>query len=158
MVYPGYFSRYSDMATGWTTEEPRLDSWRGKYFFSVPHRLGRPCVQHSLLFNGCQGIFPGGKRPERERDRSPPSTAEVNNAWIYISTPLYIFLAWCLIKHKDKYTCTFTLKCTIFCDVTQCSLVEVACSNLFACSNYFSTLKMEAVNSIKLLSDYIASQ
>jgi len=30
----------------------------------------------------------GVKRPGRETDRSPPSSAEVKNAWRYTSTPL----------------------------------------------------------------------
>jgi hypothetical protein len=29
----------------------------------------------------------GGKRSEREADHAPPSSAEVKNAWDYISTP-----------------------------------------------------------------------
>jgi len=31
----------------------------------------------------------GVKRPGREADLSPPSSAEVKNAWIYTSTPQY---------------------------------------------------------------------
>jgi hypothetical protein len=38
----------------------------------------------------------GVKRPGREADDSPPSNAEVKNAWSYTSTPHYAFLAWCL--------------------------------------------------------------
>jgi len=30
---------------------------------------------------------PGVKRPVREADHSPPSNAEVKNAWSYTSTP-----------------------------------------------------------------------
>jgi hypothetical protein len=33
------------------------------------------------------GYFLGVKRPEREADHSPPSSAEVKNAWSYTSTP-----------------------------------------------------------------------
>jgi len=32
-------------------------------------------------------IFSGVMRPEREADHSPPSSAEVKNAWRYTSTP-----------------------------------------------------------------------
>jgi hypothetical protein len=32
-------------------------------------------------------LFPQVKRPEREADHSPQSTAEVKNAWSYTSTP-----------------------------------------------------------------------
>jgi len=36
----------------------------------------------------------GVTRPGREADRSPPSSAEVGNAWSYTSTPPYVFLEW----------------------------------------------------------------
>jgi hypothetical protein len=44
------------------------------------------------------------KRPGREADHSPPSSAEVKNAWSYTSTPQYVFVAWCLVKHRDNFT------------------------------------------------------
>jgi hypothetical protein len=37
----------------------------------------------------------------------PPASAEVN-AWSYTSTPQYVFMAWCLVKHRDNFTFTFT--------------------------------------------------
>jgi hypothetical protein len=43
-------------------------------------------------------LFPGIKRPGREADHSPPSSADVKNAWNYTSTPPYAFMVWCLIK------------------------------------------------------------
>jgi hypothetical protein len=43
----------------------------------------------------------GVKRPGREADHSLPSSAEVQNAWRYTSTPQYVFMAWCLVKHRD---------------------------------------------------------
>jgi hypothetical protein len=49
----------------------------------------------------------GVKRQEREADHSPPSSAEVKNAWSYTSTPPYVFMTWCLIKH------TFTLSLSL---------------------------------------------
>jgi hypothetical protein len=36
---------------------------------------------------GTGGSFPGVKRPGREADHSPPSSAEVKNSWSYTSTP-----------------------------------------------------------------------
>jgi hypothetical protein len=48
-----------------------------------PDRLWGP---HSLLFNLYQGSLPEVKRPEREVDHSPPSSAEVYNEWRYAST------------------------------------------------------------------------
>jgi hypothetical protein len=40
------------------------------------------------------------KRPGREADHSPPSSAEVKNAWSYTSTPQYAFI----VKHRDNFT------------------------------------------------------
>jgi hypothetical protein len=45
----------------------------------------------------------GVKRPGREADQSPASSAEVKNAWSYTSTPQYVFVAWCLVKHRQLY-------------------------------------------------------
>jgi hypothetical protein len=50
----------------------------------------------------------GVKRPWREADHSPPSSAEVKNAWSYTSTPQYAFMAWCFVKYRDNFTFTFT--------------------------------------------------
>jgi len=33
-----------------------------------------------------------------EADHSPPSNAEVKNAWSYTYTPQYAFKAWCSVK------------------------------------------------------------
>jgi hypothetical protein len=44
----------------------------------------------------------GVKRPGCEADHSLPSSAEVKNAWSYTSTPQYVFMAWCLVKHRDN--------------------------------------------------------
>jgi hypothetical protein len=46
----------------------------------------------------------GVKRQGHEADHSPPSSAEVKNAWSYTSTPQYVFMAWCLVKRRDKFT------------------------------------------------------
>jgi hypothetical protein len=40
----------------------------------------------------------GVKRPGREAVHSSPSSAEVKNAWSYIFTPQYVFMAWCSDK------------------------------------------------------------
>jgi hypothetical protein len=53
----------------------------------------------------------GVKRPGREADHSSPSSAEVKNAWSYTSTPQYVFMAWCLVKHRDKFMAWYLVKC-----------------------------------------------
>jgi hypothetical protein len=59
-----------------------------------------------LLASGYQGHFSRGKATGREADHSPSSSAEVKNAWNYTSTPHYVFMAWCLVKHRDNFTFT----------------------------------------------------
>jgi hypothetical protein len=65
----------------------------GIFFFTTVSRtaLGptQPPIQWVL-----EVLSLGVKRPEREADHSPPSSAEVNNAWSYTSTPPYVFMAW----------------------------------------------------------------
>jgi hypothetical protein len=38
------------------------------------------------------------KRPGREADHSPASSAEITDAWNYTFTPQYVFMAWCSVK------------------------------------------------------------
>jgi hypothetical protein len=38
-------------------------------------------------------------QPGRKANHSPPSSAKVKNGWSYTSTPLYVFMAWCLVKY-----------------------------------------------------------
>jgi hypothetical protein len=40
---------------------------------------------------GAGGSFPGVKRPVREADHSPPTSADVKKIWVYTSTPPYAF-------------------------------------------------------------------
>jgi hypothetical protein len=47
---------------------------------------------------------PGVNWPNREADHSPPSSAEVKNAWSYTSAPPYVFMAQCLVEHRDNFT------------------------------------------------------
>jgi hypothetical protein len=56
------------------------------------------------------------KWPGSEADHSPPSSAEVKNAWSYSSTPYYVFMEWCLVKHRHNFT--FTCCGIAFSDVT----------------------------------------
>jgi hypothetical protein len=37
---------------------------------------------------------PWVQRPRREASHSPPSNAEIKNAWSCTSTPPYVFMAW----------------------------------------------------------------
>jgi hypothetical protein len=50
----------------------------------------------------------GVKRPRREADHSPPSSAEITMYGAILPLPLDVFMAWCIVKHRDKFTFTFT--------------------------------------------------
>jgi hypothetical protein len=69
-----------------------------------------PAFLSSLLSNVYWGALSlGVKRPGREADHSRPSSAEVKNTWSYTSTPRYVFMTWCLVKHGDNFTFTLPL-------------------------------------------------
>jgi hypothetical protein len=48
-------------------------------------------------------LSPGSKAVGAWSWPLPPSGAEFKNAWSYTSTPPYVFIAWCLIKHRKKF-------------------------------------------------------
>jgi hypothetical protein len=42
------------------------------------------------------------KRLGHEADHSPPSSAEIKNSRRYTSIPPYVFMAWCIFKHRKR--------------------------------------------------------
>jgi hypothetical protein len=75
-------------ATGWTIGVLGFDSRRGLgiFLFTTAFRMALVPTQPPIQW------VPGAlslevKLPGREADHSPPSSAEVKNAWSYISTP-----------------------------------------------------------------------
>jgi hypothetical protein len=71
------------------------------------------------------GSFPGGKRPGREADHSPPASAEVKKMWIYTSTPPYAFMAQCLNSLSTGTTLPLVLVFTTKCHHEHLILVPV---------------------------------
>jgi hypothetical protein len=62
--------------------------------FSLLHLLQTGFGVHPTSYTmGTGGSFPAVKRPGREADHSPPTSAEVKKMWIYTSTPPYAFMA-----------------------------------------------------------------
>jgi hypothetical protein len=54
----------------------------------------------------------GLKRPGHKTDHAPLSSNEVKNAWSYTSIPQYVFMEWCLVKHRDNLKISsFLLAC-----------------------------------------------
>jgi hypothetical protein len=75
---------------------------RGKdiYKFSTE---SRPALGPTQRLVGA--LSPSVKQPRREPNQSPPSSADIKNAWCYTSLPPYIML-WCLIKHRECFIFT----------------------------------------------------
>jgi hypothetical protein len=84
----------------------------GIYLFSTASRLAlgptHPPIQWAL-----KNLSLGVKRPHREADRSPPSSAEVKNAWCYTTTPpIYLHgIVFNYINYISKYVDTFAFIC-----------------------------------------------
>jgi hypothetical protein len=49
-------------------------------------------------------LSPVVKRPGRQTDHSPPSSAEAKKEWSYDSTSPYVYIAWCLMSTRDNFT------------------------------------------------------
>jgi len=79
-----------------------------KQFFKILTKIQQKFQMYSILDSltttsrpGCRS-FPGVKLLGHEANHSPPSSAEVKNAWNYTPTPPTVFMAWYLIK---KWVC-----------------------------------------------------
>jgi hypothetical protein len=73
--------------------------------FSLHHRVQNGSGPNQTPIQWVPGaISLGVKRPGREAHHALPSNAELNNAWRYTSTPHYVFMAWCLVNHRDSFT------------------------------------------------------
>jgi hypothetical protein len=47
-----------------------------------------------------------------EDNNQPPSGAHIKNAWSFTFSFWYIFMPWCLIKHKGSLTISLYIKIT----------------------------------------------
>jgi hypothetical protein len=77
--------------------------------FSLRHRVQTGAGAHPVSSPvGIGDFFAWLKGRGRESGHSCSYIAEVKNALRYTSTPQYLFMAWCLVKHRNKFT--FLLK------------------------------------------------
>jgi hypothetical protein len=73
--------------------------------FSLHHHVQTCSGAHPASYPmGTGGSYTRVNVAKHEADQSPLSSAEVKNTCSYTSTSLYIFMVWCLVKHKDNFT------------------------------------------------------
>jgi len=100
--------------TGWTTGVRFLaEPVKGFLLFTIASRLAVGLTQPPIqCVPGALSL--GMKRPRRESDHSPPSIAEVKMCVSnYTCTLQYVFMAWCLVKHRDNFTLYFAFTCIL---------------------------------------------
>jgi hypothetical protein len=76
--------KQAPLFAGWTTGI--RSPVRAGLISSLPHLYQLWAVQW----------VPGVERPEQDADNSPPSGAEVKDAWIFTCIPPYVFMVQCL--------------------------------------------------------------
>jgi len=94
---------------GWTTNESGFHSHQGHKILSLG--LTQPPIQWVI-----RALSRGDKAAAHEADHSPSSVYEVN-AWSYTYTSSYADVLQCLIKHRNKNTCTCVLSRSLHTDV-----------------------------------------
>jgi len=79
----------------------------GPPFVGSPRLLSQYIRSYDQTESGAHPVsYPMGtvviKRPEREDDHSPQSSAEIKNTWNYTPLPQYAFMAWCSVKAQGQ--------------------------------------------------------
>jgi len=87
---------------------------------SVPTTVSKPALVpiQTRVQRVPDNLSLGVKRSMRKSYLSPPSSTEAKNAWSYVSTPQYVFMAWNLVKHNDNFTVpylTLPYSCKLWC-------------------------------------------
>jgi hypothetical protein len=109
LAVSNFTTNLGGIAQGHKLDDRGFESRQGLRIFLFT-TASRPALGHTQPpIQWVRGaLFLGVKRSGREGDYSPPSSAEIKNAWSYTSTPQYAFMAWCSIK-STGITLPFTL-------------------------------------------------
>jgi hypothetical protein len=101
LVEPAWLMLCSEWDMGWKTTEFGFDfQWGHRFYSLLQFQTG--CEAHQLPAQWLWGV----KRLGHEAGHIPPPRIKVEPAWSYSSYYPCIFMAWFLIKHKDKFTIT----------------------------------------------------
>jgi hypothetical protein len=98
------------MGYGLDDRDSRVRFPAGAGNFSLYHRVQNGCGPSCILSTGYQGLFPWGvKRPGREADDTPPSSAEVKECMeLYLHSPNTP--SWCDAPLQKKHRDNFALR------------------------------------------------
>jgi hypothetical protein len=90
---------------GWKTKGSEFESrWEQEFSFVHVVQTGSGVQPASYLMSTGES-FPGVKRPEREADHSPPTSAEVKKTWIHtFSHHTFSWRSAQLVKHGGNFT------------------------------------------------------
>jgi len=83
------------------TEDLGLNVWKGQDT-SVCRAFRLTLRPNQPLSCGARSSSQAVKWFRHEVDLSPPIVTEVKNVWNCTFSPPYVFMAWCLIKHRDS--------------------------------------------------------
>jgi hypothetical protein len=86
-------SSYSDwLWAGWLRGRSLSPSRVKNFLLSMSPRPALGATQPPIEWVA-GAVSLGARRPGREADHSPPTSAKVKKTWIYTSTPSYVFMA-----------------------------------------------------------------
>jgi hypothetical protein len=67
------------------------------------------CVQNGSDAHIASSAMDDGNSFPGSKDAEASFSDEINNAWSHISIPLYFFMRWYLINHKDNFILPYIL-------------------------------------------------
>jgi len=95
--------KFNGIALGYGLDDRRLESLQGLGIFLFSTASRPALVPTHPPIQWLKGGFSFGiKRPRREADQSPPSSAEVKSTWSYASAPQYAFMVWFSVKAQGQ--------------------------------------------------------
>jgi len=84
---------------------PSFESLYGQRFSSLRHRIQTGSGSHPACYPmDAAGSIRWGLVTVAWHDHLLPSSAEVKKAWSYILSTPYVYMVWCLVKHRDNFT------------------------------------------------------